>query len=200
MRALAEQDLLHDVGDKVECVSVEGMPEAHRVEHEQCLPLHCVFVVFWYFKHCNRPLPANQPDARAMEAIGEALDQGDSNRSPAHASGPLYSFPIFVYTSMRVCSAGAPNAAHVAAAGFAIAKSRIKPFISTAPRIAGLLCSLTVSAPTMPLLNPCLQQELRPVVRVSPQLAAGMRIMSLSPGLAPQRHLLCTAVPMSQGM
>ena len=49
------------------------------------------------------------------------------------------------------------------------------------------------------VLNPCLQQQLRPVVRASPQLAVGMRIMSLSPSMAPQRHMLCTAAPISQG-
>ena len=61
---------------------------------------------------------------------------------PTHSTLHICSL---IYSSMRMCSAGAPNAAHVAAAGFAIARSSIKPFISTAPRIARLLCALTVS-------------------------------------------------------
>ena len=44
--ALVEQDPLRDFRDKIQCMSLEGLPEAQRVEHEHCVFLQCVSVVF----------------------------------------------------------------------------------------------------------------------------------------------------------
>ena len=82
------------------------------------------------------PMPVNPPDTHTMEPAVEAPHNNESCRSLAQHS-TLYICPLLVCTSMRVCSVGAPNAVHVAAAGFAAAKPRIRPFIFTVPRTAG---------------------------------------------------------------
>ena len=45
--ALVEQILLYDVCVNVYCICLEALPEAHRVEHEHCMFLHCVGRVFF---------------------------------------------------------------------------------------------------------------------------------------------------------
>ena len=142
---------------------------------------------------------ADPPRAHATEPIGEAHDQGEGNRSPAHAFDPLQLFPTQLHqhacVQRRSAQCGSRRRCR-------ICNSQIPH--QTLYFHCSQNCRFTVCSDCFrsndALASPILEQQLRVVVQVNHQSAGAVGITPMRPGLTHHCHLLNMVAPTSRGM